>query len=67
VRRLAAGRGKVGGETPTPSMLERARELHRQHVQQGVRLTGKALDATLAISDGYARRLLRELNLAGSP
>ena len=48
-------------------MLERARELHRQHVQQGVRLTGKALDATLAISDGYARRLLRELNLAGSP
>jgi hypothetical protein len=67
VRELAAGRGRLASEAPAPSMLERARELHRQHVQQGVRLTGNALGATLGISDGYARRLLRELNLASGP
>ena len=50
-------------ETPTGShsLLQRAREIHEQHQDDGVKLTGKTLGHVLGVSDGYARRLLREI------
>ena len=51
-------------EVPTEShsLLQRAREIHEQHRDGGVKLTGKTLGQILGVSDGYARRLLREVN-----
>jgi hypothetical protein len=44
------------------SLRDKANELHRQHERAGRKLTGTRLAEILDISDGYARRLLRELN-----
>lgn len=41
--------------------MRRAREIHEQHRVDGVKLTGKVLGQILGVSDGYARRLLREI------
>ena len=42
------------------SPLDATRELVRQHTEAGARLTGKQLGDLLGVSDGYARRLLRQ-------
>jgi hypothetical protein len=44
------------------SMLNKARHIHDDQERDGPRLTGKTLAALLGISDGYARRLLREID-----
>jgi DNA-binding GntR family transcriptional regulator len=41
--------------------VSKAREIHQQHLRDGTKLTGKTLGQMLGISDGYARRLLREI------
>ena len=46
------------------SVLQRAREIHEQHVRDGTKPTGKTLGELLGVSDGYARRLLREIGAA---
>jgi len=43
------------------SILQRAREIQEQHRDDDVKLTGKTLGQILGVSDGYARRLLREI------
>jgi hypothetical protein len=43
-------------------MLDKARHIHDDQERRGTRLTGKTLAALLGISDGYARRLLREID-----
>jgi len=43
------------------SILQRAREIQEQHRGDDVKLTGKTLGQILGVSDGYARRLLREI------
>ena len=48
-------------------LLSRARELHDAHTREGQRLTGKTLGDTLGISDGYARRLLRQITASDAP
>jgi hypothetical protein len=48
----------AGGE----SMLDKARHIHDDQERHGNRLTGRTLAAVLGISDGYARRLLREID-----
>jgi len=49
------------------SLLRQAREIHEQNQGDGARLTGKTLGQILGISDGYARRLLREINATQRP
>jgi hypothetical protein len=44
------------------SMLDKARHIHDDQQRHGTRLTGKTLAALLGVSDGYARRLLREID-----
>jgi hypothetical protein len=44
-----------------PSMLDKARHIRADGERRGTRLTGRTLAPLLGISDGYARRLLREL------
>jgi hypothetical protein len=44
------------------SMLDKARHIHHDQQRHGTRLTGKTLAAHLGISDGYARRLLRQID-----
>jgi hypothetical protein len=44
------------------SMLDKARHIHADQQRRGTRLTGKTLAALLGISDGYARRLLRQID-----
>lgn len=46
---------------PSASMLDRAREICRRHAEDGTPMTGKKLGETLGVSDGYGRRLLRQL------
>lgn len=53
--------------TGRASLLQHARDIHRQHRQDGTELTGKSLGQILGVSDGYARRLLREIAAAESP
>ncbi len=48
-------------------LLSKARELHDTHTREGQRLTGKTLGETLGISDGYARRLLRQITASDGP
>jgi hypothetical protein len=43
-------------------MLDKARRIHADHERRETRLTGKTLAALLGISEGYARRLLREID-----
>ena len=54
-QQLARGEGRQ-------SLLDKARHIHADQERHGTRLTGKALAALLGISDGYARRLLREID-----
>jgi hypothetical protein len=42
------------------SLLDTTRRLAREHADAGIRLTGKTLGHLLGVSDGYARRLLRQ-------
>ena len=44
------------------TLRDRARELQLANEKAGQRLTGKSLAEILGISDGYARRLLREIS-----
>jgi Protein of unknown function (DUF2637) len=44
------------------SMLDKARHIHADQQRHGTRLTGKTLAALLGISDGYTRRLLRDID-----
>jgi len=44
-----------------PSLVQRARDIQDQHREAGVKLTGKTLGQILGVSDGYARRLLRDI------
>jgi hypothetical protein len=44
------------------SMLDQARHIHADQERHGTRLTGKKLADLLGISDGYARRLLRDID-----
>jgi hypothetical protein len=44
------------------SMLDKARHIHADQERHGTRLTGKNLADLLGISDGYARRLLRDID-----
>jgi hypothetical protein len=44
------------------SMLDKARHIHADQERHGTKLTGKTLAALLGISDGYARRLLRDID-----
>ena len=44
------------------SLLDKARHIHADHERHSIRLTGKTLAAHLGISDGYAWRLLREID-----
>jgi hypothetical protein len=44
------------------NLLDKARHIHADQERDGTRLTGKTLAAVLGISDGYARRLLREID-----
>lgn len=55
-----------GVVTTSRSMLQQARQLHESHQRDGAKLTGKMLGGILGVSDGYARRLLREINAAES-
>jgi hypothetical protein len=48
--------------TADGSLMQRAREIHDQHRDDRVKLTGKTLGRLLGVSDGYARRLLRDIN-----
>ena len=43
-------------------LLDKARHIRADQERRGTRLTGKTLAAHLGISDGYARRLLREID-----
>jgi len=52
-------RARIGGRQ---SMLDKARHIHADQERHGTKLTGKTLAALLGISDGYARRLLREID-----
>ena len=52
---------------PHATTFARARQIHAEHLSQGQRLTGKTLGSALGISDGYARRLLRELTPEREP
>ena len=47
--------------TTSRSILQRAREIQEQHRRRNLKLTGKSLGQILGVSDGYARRLLREI------
>jgi hypothetical protein len=49
-------------QTGSQSVLQRARAIQKQHQDDGVKLTGKTLGQILGVSDGYARRLLRDIN-----
>ena len=44
------------------NLLDKARHIRADQESRGTRLTGKTLAAVLGISDGYARRLLREID-----
>lgn len=44
------------------SMLDKARHIRADQERHGTRVTGKTLAGLLGISDGYARRLLREID-----
>jgi hypothetical protein len=44
------------------SLLDKARHIHADQERDGTKLTGKTLAALLGISDGYARRLLRQID-----
>jgi hypothetical protein len=48
------------------SLLDKARHIRADQERHGTRLTGKTLAEVLRISDGYARRLLREINSGAS-
>lgn len=52
---------EAAGPEPGDSMLDRAREVCRRHAEHGTPMTGKKLGEALGISDGYGRRLLRQL------
>jgi len=54
-RQLARGAGRH-------TLLDRARHIHADQERDGTALTGKTLAALLGISDGYARRFLREID-----
>jgi hypothetical protein len=43
-------------------LLDKAQRIREDQERHGTRLTGKTLAAHLGISDGYARRLLREID-----
>jgi hypothetical protein len=47
--------------TGPQSMLDKARHIRQDQERHGTRLTGKTLADLLGTSDGYARRLLREI------
>lgn len=49
---------------PSP-LLERAREIYAAHRRANQRVTGSVLARELDISDGYGRRLLRQLAADG--
>lgn len=53
--------------TRSQSLLQRARDIHGQHPDDGVKLTGQKLGQLLGVSDGYARRLLREIGATRTP
>jgi hypothetical protein len=59
--RLEATEAVAKGTTGGQSLPERARRVLESHRREGVQLTGKTLGQILGISDGYARRLLREI------
>lgn len=42
-------------------LLDQARAHYQEHTNLGIKLTGKMLAQLLGISDGYARRLLRQI------
>jgi hypothetical protein len=44
------------------NLLDKTRHIRADQERHGTRLTGKTLAALLGISDGYARRLLREID-----
>jgi len=44
------------------SMLDKARHIRDDQERHGTRLTGRTLAALVGISDGYARRLLRQID-----
>jgi hypothetical protein len=54
-QQLARGAGRQ-------SMLDQARHIRADQERDGTRVTGKPLAALLGVSDGYARRLLREID-----
>ena len=53
--------------TTRPGRLSKAQEIYQQHLRDGTNLTGKRLGEMLGISDGYARRLLREITANQTP
>jgi hypothetical protein len=55
-----------GSTTTTPSLLHQARKIHDERRRDGTKLTGRVLSQMLGISEGYARRLLREISAADS-
>ena len=57
--RLTKELGRTAGRQ---SLLDKARHIRADQERDGTRLTGRTLAALLGISDGYARRLLREID-----
>ncbi len=56
-----------GAESLGRSIREKVQDLRREHEQEGRALTGRGLAEILGISDGYARRLLREIRADTAP
>ena len=52
---------QVPAPTPGSTLLERARDIYCTHQEASRRVTGSVLARELGISDGYGRRLLRQL------
>jgi hypothetical protein len=53
---------QAAGTASRQHLLDRARYIRDEQERDGTRLTGKTLAAILDVSDGYARRLLRQIN-----
>jgi hypothetical protein len=58
---------QASAESLGRSIREKVQDLRREHEQDGRTLTGKGLAEILGISDGYARRLLREIRADAAP
>lgn len=59
-------RGDLPASSPGSPLIERARDIYAAHHRANQRVAGTVLARQLGISDGYGRRLLRQIAMAGN-